>query len=361
MKNDRSDIIENYIGSFYKADEYPCLFRQIKAWRKTKPLKGMKVLDASPLFRNTLTKYIPLLAGGADLTVGVSDLIPRDPHIMDILSTWEIPVENNSFSGGDYDLILDCAGIHAGKPVRFGYSELTRSGADRYSISKKPVFMTDDSMAKLLEDTLGTGDGFIRAMNHLGYTNFNNKSIVVFGCGKVGRGISIRLYKAGARVTAVDDLTVHHNVYPFSIEDYRNIEKVSRIVSNAWCVVTATGVKHALAKNYTAELFIDSPALLVNMGVENEFGPGVGPDRVLNRNAPLNFILDEPTHLRYIDATLALHNEGAAWILRNECPPGLFSPPCELDMAMIRQTREMGVIGQELDYLTELGILRDNI
>ena len=43
------------------------------------------------------------------------------------------------------------------------------------------------------------------------------------------------------------------------------------------------------------------------MGVEDEYGPNVPASRVLAEKKPLNFILEEPTHLKYIDASLALH------------------------------------------------------
>ena len=43
------------------------------------------------------------------------------------------------------------------------------------------------------------------------------------------------------------------------------------------------------------------------MGVEDEYGETFPADRVLNGKRPLNFLLEEPTQLRYIDATFALH------------------------------------------------------
>lgn len=60
---------------------------------------------------------------------------------------------------------------------------------------------------------------------------------------------------------------------------------------------------------------MNGPALIANMGVEDEFGPEVPAERVLNAKSPLNFVLEEPTHLKYIDPTMALDNYGALEVL----------------------------------------------
>ncbi len=48
------------------------------AWRQSRPLAGKSVLDATPVFRNTLCKYLALLAGGAQLSVYAHPDIPCD-------------------------------------------------------------------------------------------------------------------------------------------------------------------------------------------------------------------------------------------------------------------------------------------
>ena len=78
-------LIENFLHSRYAVYEYPALAYQFELWSKTRPLAGIKVLDGTPVFANTLLKYMNLLAAGAELTVGYCDSIPYDPKIIDFL------------------------------------------------------------------------------------------------------------------------------------------------------------------------------------------------------------------------------------------------------------------------------------
>ena len=72
----------------------------------------------------------------------------------------------------------------------------------------------------------------------------------------------------------------------------------------------------------------------------------------LERKAPLNFMLEEPTLLRYIDATMALHNEGALYMALRPRPAGPLLPPEETERKLLDITRREGLIGPELDLLT---------
>ena len=70
------------------------IIRRRRCRRKTgrrRPLSGFSVLDATPVFRNTLLKYRALLAAGAELSVGVSDVVAKDPRIVDKLKGMERP------------------------------------------------------------------------------------------------------------------------------------------------------------------------------------------------------------------------------------------------------------------------------
>lgn len=57
--------------------------------------------------------------------------------------------------------------------------------------------------------------------------------------------------------------------------------------------------------------------VLVNIGAEDEYGPLFPEQSVLNRKVAVNFALEEPTHLRYIETTFALQNAGLEWILNH--------------------------------------------
>lgn len=53
-------------------------------------------------------------------------------------------------------------------------------------------------------------------------------------------------------------------------------------------------------------------------------GAGNSENRLLNEGRPLNFILSDPTQMRYIDPPLALHNQGALELAEGRVLPGLF-------------------------------------
>ena len=120
------------IFSFYREKELPVLLDQYKRWLESRPLEGCRVIDASPVFRNTCAKYAALLAAGADLTVAVSRVMPHDPEILLLLAAYGIPVIGAERTEGPYDVVLDCAGALSHVPSLCGYVELTRSGAQHY-------------------------------------------------------------------------------------------------------------------------------------------------------------------------------------------------------------------------------------
>jgi adenosylhomocysteinase len=124
------------------------------------------------------------------------------------------------------------------------------------------------------------------------------------------------------------------------------------LVRDADFVVTATGVKGALDRPQIVEALLASDAVLANMGVEDEYGPGIPATRVLAEKKPLNFILEEPTHLKYIDASLALHAALGEQLLREAVDAnknaGPMDPPSELEQRILSMTMQDGLIGAEI-------------
>ena len=86
--------------------------------------------------------------------------------------------------------------------------------------------------------------------------------------------------------------------------------------------------------------------------------------RVLNKKVPLNFSLEEPTHLKYIEASLCLHLELGELLLQQNAKQkenvslqndagfvgfkGPMDPPSELENRIIVTTLEHGCIQAEL-------------
>lgn len=314
--------LRTVVADAYHPDEYPALTRQVHAWQGSRPLDGVRIVDASPVFRNTLTKYLPLLTGGAHLTVALSPLLPHDPAAVEILDDVGVPVIGAEQTTG-FDVVIDCAGVLAACPSRFGYVELMKSGEHVYAGCAQPVFLVDDSEVKLIETVLGTGDGFLRGLAHFGYGDVAGHHIVVFGGGKVGRGAALAARAAGAHVTVVDPDPIVEA--PPGCELLRHPGGLQDV----WCVVSATGVAGALAP--LTDVLRESGAVLANLGAEDEFGPAMPTQRVLNAKAPVNFALTEPTRLRYIDPTMALDNACAVELLRGGYPAGLNRPPQHLE------------------------------
>ena len=88
--------IDGYLEGRYDVREYPSLRAQVERFRAARPFAGRSLLDCTPVFANTLLKYVALLAGGADLTVSVSERIPHDPEVVRFLDEIGIPVLRDS-------------------------------------------------------------------------------------------------------------------------------------------------------------------------------------------------------------------------------------------------------------------------
>ncbi len=320
----RGQIILEMLEDVYPTCERTSLARQWEAWRAEQPLKGMCILDGTPVFRNTLLKYANLLAAGAEVWVGYGRSMPHDPSIVAQLPSLGLHVADEAALAGGFDLVLDCAGAFAHVPSRYGYAELTRSGAYVYAQKNQPVVLVDAGRIKTFETALGTGDGLVRALQQLNYGTLEGKRVVLFGCGKVGRGIAFRCIRAGAMVVVIDPDAAC--LPPTGVT--LMAQPTTELLRSADLIVTATGIKDALVGRVDPEVLIHSKALLINMGVEDEFGAAIPETRVLNRKAPLNFILDDPTRMRYIDPTMALHNAAAIRLIHG-VSPGLHPPTPE--------------------------------
>ncbi len=340
--------LEKFLAGFYSAADYPALAAQMRQWQHSRPLAGAKILDATPVFRNTMVKYAVLLTSGADLTVSVGREIPCDANILKLLPEFGIRVADKKILQEKFDAVADCAGRHTGVDSKCGYAELTRSGLEYYRDCRKPVFSVDSGIVKLFETQFGTGESFIRAMKQLGFRDFAGKKIIIFGGGKVGSGTAFYCALAGANTIIID----RSNITPPENTGFINsIDKnaVKKAVSEAWCIVSATGLAGVLAE-YVPDI-LKSEALIANMGVEDEFGPKLPEDKVLNCKRPLNFMLDEPTEINYIDPSMALSNAGLLLLLQGKIPPGITLPPEELEMQIIEELRLSGKMDNEINAI----------
>jgi len=343
-----ADRLFEHALKFYRKAELPALYCQFERWRKTRPLEGLTVLDATPLFQNTFPKYAALMAAGAKLYVSVSQSLLYSKSALELLPSFGVKIASAQDLKNGFDIVLDNGAFFAQVPSKFGYAELTKSGESKYMSSQSPVFLADDSVIKTIETSIGTGDGYVRAMRHLGY-DLNGKIIAVFGCGKVGRGIVKNCLKSGASVFAVDDFSKAKAPSGALAVDMHDDFAVRQAALKSFCIVSATGVKDALKGRLPAPQILEASILLANMGVEDEFGEEFPASAVLNGKKSLNFILEEPTHLKFIDPTLALHNLGAVILKAGGLKRGINRPSYALEAEILNDVRTFGEIAQELE------------
>ena len=344
-----NDKLFQYLTRFYHIEEFPALAAQAEKWKISRPLAGKVIYDATPVFRNTMVKYYALQCAGAQVIAAAGGNIPCDENICQILPEFGIKVAGDTEKILTYDVVADCAGVSRMVKSRCGYVELTRSGLEYYENFSQPVFSADSGVLKKLETILGTGEGFLRAMKQLGYDDFKNKKVLVFGGGKVGRGVAHYAACAGAEVSVADlkKIKLPGNI---TYIDGNDEVSVRRAISKSWCIISVTGLAGAL--NRWADDLVKSPAMIANMGVEDEFGLDVPSSRVLNEKRPLNFILEEPTHLKYIDATMALNNYGIEKLLFATLPDGINFPPRELERSIVADIKKGGIIAAEMEFIT---------
>ncbi len=350
---ERYKKLEEYFLSNYSEEQYPTLKLQREEWSKTKPLNGLKVLDVTPLCRNSIYKYMNLIYGGAELFIGIS-LSDDDPILLSLLNEAGIEVVSPDDFSRSYDIIMDCSAEFIEHTPAIGCVELTRARSELYANKPLPVFMADGGDVKRIETCLGTGESYFRAMKQLGYGDMRDKKVVLFGSGKVGQGI----IRGGAHNGAIMTVITDKDSFPSNLSnlvsevvDYRSKDDVERVIKDAYAVVTATGVEGAVEASISADKLLASGAILANMGATDEYGETIAESAVLANKDTINFILDDPTLLQYIDATMTLHNYGATYILNNREIRGVIMPPKDIEAELLRQTAECGVIASELNEI----------
>lgn len=348
MSLDLANQLHGFILEHYELCEFPLLHRQWQEWMITKPLNGLRIVDSSPVFRNSCAKYAALLSAGAQLSLAISELMPHDVSIVAQLKSWGLPVLMAHEVSDSFDIVMDCAGTLAHVSATLGYIELTKSGAQHYASCSKPVWMVDAGRIKQIETCLGTGAGFFRALDHLDISLPKDAHILVIGGGKVGTGIALHAYHNNYHVTIADISSIclpHSDIRFLHIN---NAKVLTNAILNADCAVTATGKRHALENLIIPSPIIQSSTLLANMGVENEWGSQIPPHRILNNGLPTNFILDDPTQMCFIDPPLALHNQGAIELAQHRVPAGVFSPPATLENEYLNYVASHGCIPHQL-------------
>ncbi|WED41864.1 NAD(P)-dependent oxidoreductase [Legionella cardiaca] len=313
-------------------------------WNKTKPLTGIKLLHNIPLTYETLVKLEPLLVAGAELTVTNTKFLGQPlTTIVSLLNRLGIQyIEKHENIKGTFDIALDCCAEVMDMPhvtISRGIAELTQTGGERYKQANTlyPVINVDESNLKKLEGMYGTGESFVRALKEKIGEPLKNRHFLVFGFGKVGRGIVKYLLKETPYVTVVDksqEQLRKAEALNVEILHISQIETIKICAKKAFCLVTATGEPDFLSRYLTAKDC--SQAIIANMGASDEIGSNFSNDNVLCSRMPINFSLQHPTLLHFIDPIFYAHNLVAQLLLENNYSPGYHPFPSYLDDLIIK-------------------------
>jgi adenosylhomocysteinase len=301
-----------------------------------KPYQGIRILHNVPLTISTIFKIEMLALGGADITVtSIKQLAPDDNSIA-VLREANIRLQIEHDFKEDYDFHLDCCAQLAHlKPPKIGAVELTKTGSVIYKARdcSYPLISVDDSNLKYIETFYGTGDGFIKALLHSVGLEIENKKFIIFGFGKVGQGIAYSLRKYTRNIHIVDINETMLQLASKSVHSYsdgKNLAEIKKLIKDAYCVVTATGVKNLMSNYYQFQKSDFGNTILTNMGGDDEYGDNFSPADVAYEKKPFNFSIPEPTDIKYLDPILYAHNIGIDHILAYKIKNGYHPYPPHL-------------------------------
>jgi hypothetical protein len=364
-------------------DRY-CLHQLEKEWTQRQPFKGKTVLINLHLTRITLALVTALLKSGARVEITASpELVVHKNALQAVLAAHIpfLPVVPDDKKKGYYDIVYDCGAGMKDLIPNHGMAELTHTPAGIYDHLPFPVITVDSSKTKVIETGLGTGDSFVRVIHYLAQQSiaalvlnwknwldesmpyhrlylttllslvhadqlFSQNKFMIFGFGKVGRGIACALESAGTpkkNIVVVDisseaTMEAMKQGYSGLLLNHRssaNVEKIKAILPEMWAVVTATGVEHTISQYFLPSDF-DRVAVLANMSTGDDFGPRFAADRILNHKKPANFMLDYPTEVMYLDAIFALFLKAGEELLTHPAlKKGLNVINPTLDQAML--------------------------
>lgn len=337
------DALLKYFNE-YSEEQAPFMHQQLAEWSKSRPLNDLQVLHHVPVVPNTLLKIACLIAAGADVTVtNPISFMRADPRAVNSLHEACVRyVENlNEIKGKSYDLYFDCGGElyqTLGTP-NIGAIELTGSGDQYYRLQELgfPVISIDRTLTKQLETVFGCAESINQAITQEKQINPIEKSWIIFGFGKIGRGLAYFCVQHQAPVIVVDICEKQRLLAEqlgIKTIDPHNIFELEQAVAESDIVVTATG-RTAIMNAYPHQWFQDK--ILANMGIYDEYGDHFSEQEVLNNKKAVNFVLEDPTPMKYIDPEFYIHNIAALSLIDRKLSSGVHGVSKQLDQNIIQR------------------------
>lgn len=333
--------MKNKLLANIAVDEAPFLMRQTAEYGSA-GLNGCTVVNNTPLTVSAIVKMLPFIENGFRLRTSTPSFLGRDPDAIKLVRELGYDFDEKKERCEGADILLDCCAELKDVKSAKAAAELTRTGVGVYEKEAlaRPVLSVDDCRVKALETFYGTSDGFIRAYKEFISPELSGKKFLVFGFGKVGKGIVRGLLEHGAACTIVD---VSENALnsAFGAEAKRvaasEISSISALLRDNDVLVTATGRDNFLSETAWAQDIKASGIKLMNMGAADEFGPAFAEGDVVNGKKPVNFRLKRPTLLKYLDPVFYAHNAVVSLFYGGRLKTGLQPLPNAMDDALVRE------------------------
>lgn len=280
--------------------------------RRLRPFAGRTVVFGHQLVWNSIVVAEALWRGGARVIFTDAHLSPASRSVIETMHRFDVPIhpaQQAALRGG---LFFDVGAVLGRLRVPEAAAEATRTGVLHYRSIPCPVVSADDCRAKRIEGFFGSGEAFLRAWHHFRPDDpLAGKRLVLFGFGKIGRGVAHRTRAAGVQVTVIDlspRACLRAQAEGFVAMIASEHRSLRRALALAEVVVAVTGRPGGIGHTVPAEWLRAAHPVLVNLGDEDEYGPQFAEEEILGgRSLPLNFHLEEPTLNRYIDPPLAAH------------------------------------------------------
>ena len=275
--------------------EMPGLMALRKEYAEKQPLKGARIAGCLHMTIQTAVLIETLTALGAEVTWSSCNIFSTQDHAAAAIAAAGIPVyawkgmneeefdwciEQTLFFGEEREplnMILDDGGDLTNlvldnypelvKNIN-GISEETTTGVHRlYERMKKgtlpmPAINVNDSVTKSkFDNKYGCKESAVDAVRRATDIMLAGKRVVVAGYGDVGKGTAASFRGAGAivTVTEIDPICALQ-----AAMDGYEVKKLSNVIGNADIVVTATGNKDILRKEYF--LALKDKAIVCNIG-----------------------------------------------------------------------------------------------
>jgi adenosylhomocysteinase len=328
-----------------EAADLPILGKLIDRFSRERPFVGRSIVVGHILVRNSMVVVEGVARGGGDVVLAAAHPSPAEAPVLADLERLGAPVLGVPEACARGEWYLDVGAVLGRARRPRGAAEVTRTGVLHYQTIDCPVVSADDCRAKRIEGFFGTGDGFLRAWRQFHpEADPAGRSVVVFGYGKIGRGVAYELRKAGMDVTvaeAGEAAILRASGEGFAVVPAHPNPGLEAALARADVIVAVTGQPGILGRTLPADWLRRNRPDLVNLGAEDEFGPPFSDDEILGgRQIPLNFHLAQPTRNRYVDAPLAAHLLALEVLVKDPDPPAGIRPlPQAVDDWVVRTWR----------------------